>query len=67
MNDPAHFRDLYKQAFQRYGARALWNKRFLEDPLPEDALVISRALRLEGDRGARQLAEDIERACRAAL
>jgi hypothetical protein len=58
---------LYRRAFAEYGARALWNKRQLEAPTPADALVVARALRVEGDREARRLAERIERACRAAL
>jgi hypothetical protein len=58
---------LYRQAFEKFGARALWNKRFLDAPSPEDALVVARALRIEGNREARQLAEDIEQACRAAV
>jgi hypothetical protein len=58
---------LYRRAFAEYGTRALWNKRSLERPTPEDALVIARALRIEGDREARQLAEQIEKACLAAL
>jgi hypothetical protein len=58
---------LYRRAFAEYGTRALWNKRLLEAPTPQDALVISRALRIEGNRQARQLAEQIERACRAAV
>ncbi len=58
---------LYRQAFREFGARALWNKRPLDDPTPEDALVIARALRIEGDRKARRLAEQIETACRAAV
>ena len=64
---PADFLSLYRLAFQKFGAQALWNKRFLEEPLPEDALVIARALRIEGDRDARKLAEEIEQACRAAI
>src|SRR5207249_1851606 len=44
-----------------------WNKRVLEVPTPEDALVVARALRIEGDREARRLAEQIEQACRAAI
>jgi hypothetical protein len=56
---------LYRQAFEQFGVRALWNKRVLENPTPEDALVIARALRIEGDRRARRLAEQIEQACRA--
>ena len=58
---------LYRRAFAEYGAQALWNKRVLESPTPEDALVIARALRIEGDLGARLLAEQIERVCRAAV
>jgi hypothetical protein len=58
---------LYRRAFREYGTHALWNKRILEDPTVEDALVVARALRIEGDRGARRLAEEIEQACRAAI
>lgn len=61
------FASLYRRAFAEYGTRALWNKRRLDAPTPEDALVIARALRIEGDREARRLAEEIERACRAAV
>jgi len=61
------FASLYRQAFEEYGARALWNKRFLEEPTREDALVVARASRVEGNREARKLAEQIERACRAAV
>ena len=59
--------NLYRRAFAEYGTRALWNKRLIEQPTPEDALVVARALRIEGDRAARRLAEQIEKACRAAL
>jgi hypothetical protein len=58
---------LYKRAFTEYGTHALWNNRFLETPTFEDALVVARALRIEGDRGARRLAEQIEQACRGAI
>jgi hypothetical protein len=58
---------LYRQAFSEYGTRALWNKRHLEAPTTQDALVIARALRIEGDLRARRLAEKIEQACRAAV
>ena len=61
------FAHLYRQAFEKYGTRALWNKRMLEEPTREDALVVARALRVEGNRAARQLAEQIEQACRAAV
>jgi hypothetical protein len=64
---PEDFVSLYRRAFAKYATHALWNKRALEAPTPEDALVIARALRIEGDREARHLAERIERACRAAL
>jgi hypothetical protein len=64
---PEALANLYRRAFAEYGARALWNKRELETPTPADALVVARALRVEGDREARRLAEQIERACRAAL
>jgi hypothetical protein len=60
------FVSLYRQAFQRFGAQALWNKHCLNSPQPDDALVVARALRIEGDREARRLAEQIEQACRAA-
>jgi len=58
---------LYRQAFREFGVRALWNKRRLDDPTPDDALVVARALRIEGDRAARRLAEQIEQLCRAAV
>jgi hypothetical protein len=61
------FVSLYRRAFAEYGTQALWNKRMLEEPTPEDALVVARALRIEGDREARKIAEQIEEACRAAL
>ena len=64
---PAGYVALYRRAFQQFGAQALWNKRQLDAPAPDDALVIARALRIEGNREARQLAEELERACRAAL
>jgi hypothetical protein len=35
--EPADFATLYRWAFQEFGALALWNKRFLETPEPEDA------------------------------
>jgi hypothetical protein len=66
-HEPVNFAILYRRAFAEYGTQALWNKRLLEAPTQEDALVVARALRIEGDRGARRLAERIERACHAAL
>ena len=62
----ADFRALYRHAFEAFGAAALWNKVRIENPTTEHALVIAKALRVEGDKRARQLAEDIERAVRGA-
>jgi len=61
------FEALYHQAFADFKLRALWNVRELEHPTPEEALVITRSLRIEGDLNARRLAEQIEQACRATL
>jgi hypothetical protein len=55
---------LYRRAFAEFGTHALWNKRLMDAPTPDDALVVARALRIEGNREARQLAEQIEQACR---
>jgi hypothetical protein len=57
----------YRRAFKIYGCRALWNVRELETPSLEDALAITRSLRVEGDLNARRLAEQIEKACHAAV
>ena len=57
---------LYRRAFAEFGKYALWNTRAFEEPLREDALVVARALRIEGNLDARRLAEQIEQACRAA-
>ena len=62
----ADFRALYARAFEDFGAAALWNKARIDNPTPEHALVIAKALRVEGDKRARQLAEDIELAVRGA-
>jgi hypothetical protein len=64
---PEDFASLYRRAFRQFGTHALWNKRLLDTPEPEDALVVARALRIEGNREARRLAEKIEQACRAAI
>ena len=58
------FVSFYRRAFKEYGCRALWNVRQLENPSPQDALAITRQLRVEGDLAARRLAEQIEEACR---
>jgi hypothetical protein len=57
------FKQLYHRAFAAYGPRALWNKQEIENPTQADALVVAKALRVEGDRAARKLAERIEMAC----
>ena len=57
---------LYRSAFKEFGGRALWNVRELEEPTAEDALVVARYLRIEGNLAARRLAERIERVCHAA-
>jgi hypothetical protein len=56
---------LYKRAFAEYGTHALWNKRLIENPTPDDALVIARVLRYEGNLDPRRLSEQIEAVCRA--
>ncbi len=64
---PEDFASLYRRAFKEYGASALWSSRPVPDPTREDALAITRSLRAEGDLNARRLAEQIEKACRAAV
>jgi len=64
---PADFATLYRRAFAEYGTLALWNMRWFPAPTPEDALVVARALRMEGNLQARRLVEQIEQACRAAI
>ena len=64
---PDDYSSLCRRAFKEHGIRALWSSRLLEDPTPEDALAIARVLRIEGNREARALAEQIEQACRAAV
>jgi hypothetical protein len=61
------FQSLYHRAFADYRVRALWNVRELDHPTAEQAISVARHLRIEGDLNARRLAEQIERACRAAL
>ena len=43
------FARLYRPTFAEYGARALWDKRFLEHPTQEDALALAHALRDSDD------------------
>jgi hypothetical protein len=64
---PPDFVTLYRRAFEEFGAAALWSSQPVPDPTPADALAITRSLRVEGNLEARQLAEQIEQACRAAL
>ena len=64
---PADFVSLYHRAFAEHGVRALWSLRVFKEPTPADALVVARVLRIEGNRDARKLAEQIEQACRAAV
>lgn len=61
----SEIRALYRQAFAEHGARALWNIRQLDEPTAEEALGITRALRVEGNMAARRIAERIERLARA--
>jgi hypothetical protein len=63
---PEDLASLYRRAFTEYGASALWSSKPVPEPTPADALAITRSLRVEGDRNARLLAEQIEKACRAA-
>jgi len=57
---------LYRRAFAEYKSQALWSTRAFDEPTAEDALIVARDLRLEGDLRARALAEEIERVCGAA-
>jgi hypothetical protein len=66
MNTPEQLREierLYRQAFAEYGAVALWSSRPVQNPTSADALATTRSLRVEGDLGARRLAEQIEKLC----
>jgi hypothetical protein len=57
---------LYRRAFAEYKSQALWSTRAFDEPTVEDALIVARELRIEGDLRARALAEEIEQACGAA-
>jgi hypothetical protein len=63
----ASVQQLYREAFARYGAIALWSFRAVSSPTLEDALAVARVLRAQGDLAARRLADRIEEACRAAV
>ena len=56
---------LYHEAFDRFGPVALWNLRRHAEPMPGDALAMTRQLRIEGNMAARLLVERIEALCRA--
>jgi len=56
---------LYRVAFERFGAAALWSNRPVSDPGPGDALALTRSLRTHGGMDGRRLAEEIERLCGA--
>ena len=58
---------LYKEAFEKFGPLALWNRKAIHNPTKDEALAITRALRVEGNLDSRRLAERIERACRAVV
>ena len=62
----ADYVSLYIRAFEEFGVSALWSSRPVPDPTPADALAITHSLRVEGNMQARRLAEQIEKACRAA-
>lgn len=46
---------------------ALWSSCPVPNPTPQDALAITRSLRVEGNLEARRLAEKIEQACHALI
>lgn len=64
---PEAVAELYRQAFHDFGALALWSSKPVADPTTADALAITRSLRVERNRAARRLAEQIEKAFRATL
>jgi hypothetical protein len=63
---PRRIQALYREAFRRFRAIALYNLQEQRHPSPEAALIVARALRYEGNLEARKLAEKIEKACSAA-
>lgn len=58
---------LYREAFDRFGTQALWSRRPSDAPTIAQALVVADGLRREGNLQSRQLAGELENACRAAL
>jgi hypothetical protein len=65
-DEPDDIATLYRRAFEEFGASALWSSQPVAKPTPDDAMAITRSLRVEGNPRARALAEQIERACRRA-
>jgi hypothetical protein len=65
MDEERDLAALYRLAFEKYGAVALWSNRPVADPRPPDALAITRQLRTHGGMDGRRLAERIEKICRA--
>ncbi len=59
--------EFYRRAFAAHRTRALWNLRQFDVPTVEQALLVARHLRVEGDMQARRLAEQIEKAASADL
>ena len=64
---PDSVAELYRQAFQEFGAQALWSRKPSPHPTIAQALVVAEGLRREGGMKSRPLAARIEAACRAAL
>nr|WP_294505005.1 hypothetical protein [uncultured Rhodopila sp.] len=58
---------LYREAFSKFGAAALWNRRPSDHPTIAQALAVAESLRREGNMQSRPLAVGIEQACRTAL
>lgn len=58
---------LYRQAFDEFGPKFLWNRRASKRPTIAQALVIAETLRREGSMAVRPLVAEIEEVCRAAL
>ncbi len=61
----ADIRRLYHEAFRLYGSMALWNVREFDEPTPEQAVNITRKLRIEGNMNSRRHAEKLEALFRA--
>jgi hypothetical protein len=58
---------LYREAFERYGAKFLWNRKPSAEPTVAQAMIVAAALRREGNMESLTLVARIEEACRAAL